>query len=207
MTYLSSTQSYSMGHSSRPVVSCLMPRLSRDEMSSGSWVGCALLSQLATASLIDSTSSPRASLAPFSSLNSMVNAENNEAGYRTHSAVKFIQVVGIGVVQIVLQLRDEVKKLFDCSVAAFPTKALISKLSTLDSLINVTDSLFLASISSASRFANSSSSSSIAPSHNWQCRSCWWMIVDTSSNRVTSLRMPRPSCVLLAVFLRSCFSE
>ena len=67
--------------------------------------------------------------------------------------------------------------------------------------------LFLASISSISRFANSSSSSSISLSHSWQCRSRWWMIVDISSNNVTSLRMPRPSCVLLAVFLKYYFCE
>jgi hypothetical protein len=33
------------------------------------------------------------------------------------------------------------------------------------------------------------------------------MIVDISSNNVTSLRMPRPSCVLLAIFLTSYFRE
>jgi hypothetical protein len=97
------------------------------------------------------------------------------------------------------------QKLLDSSVAAFPTKVLISKL--LDLSTNVTDSLFLDSISSFSMFANSSSSSPITPSHSWQYRSCWWMIVDISSNRVTSLRMPRPSCVLLAVFLRIYFSQ
>ena len=72
---------------------------------------------------------------------------------------------------------------------------------------NITDSLFLALISSFSRFANSSSSSPITPSHSWSYRSCWWMIVDISSNKVMSLHMPCPSCVLLAIFLRTYFSK
>jgi hypothetical protein len=45
----------------------------------------------------------------------------------THSTVKLVQVIRISVVQIVLQLRDEMEKLLDGSVAAFPAKALISK--------------------------------------------------------------------------------
>ena len=45
----------------------------------------------------------------------------------THSIVKLVHVIRISVVQIVLQLWDEMEKLLDSSVAAFPTKAEIRK--------------------------------------------------------------------------------
>ena len=54
-------------------------------------------------------------------------AGNNLSRMSTHSSVKLVQVIWISVVQIVLQLGDEMEKLLDGSVAAFPTKALISK--------------------------------------------------------------------------------
>jgi hypothetical protein len=54
-------------------------------------------------------------------------AGNNLSRMSTHSSVKLVQLIWISVVQIVLQLGDEMEKLLDSSVAAFPTKALISK--------------------------------------------------------------------------------